>query len=579
MSINKQNIKNLLDKRNIKKVVYVDDDFYTDLYESNFRTYVRENYTNKIEFPFDIVPDDVEITLSNFDYWWESADASIKREYIDNLKIDRNKSDIELRLEQAFDADILQCISHIEFKKIFNNGSEHEYSNDNQLLVLMDKDLGGEDGLNYLSPLQNEPFIACGLFSRMFKIDYEIDEWKKLEYAPNVYPLSKYRLTENEDDFESGLRNVLWLRQISDSKEKIQSIYKEALNSASAELSRLDPASFDNAVIQNSKEEGCWEFEILQRILNIYLRKFIEKQIISKGNFANIQTLTGKLKEISSLPKPVMPTSPSLSLLRHDEIYADAEYINKTFSQISLGDIFEIENVNTAKVELFMLVCQPCNLVLRGSGDRKSKEFVYLLPIEDFFEITDLYDEQQQKKKRQQSFIRILERSYTERIQCVNFARNVRVCPRVLDLVSFNIAGEGKINLDFSIENLENGILFQENMKKQYAKIRNEIEKYESLHEELGKLKIENKSHKLQLQKLISKPFELGKEKLFSIECKKDTRIVDFHFKRVSRYRDSYAQLVLQDFMAYQSRQAFPNDFSIIDDKFYNAEEPKDKVE
>ncbi len=588
MSINKQNIKKLLDKRNIKKVVYVDDDFYTDLYESNFRTYVRENCNNTIEFPFIIVPDDEDVSVSNFDYWWKNTEASIKREFIDNLKIDRNKSEIESRLEQAFDADILQCISHIEFKKIFNNGSEHEYSNDNQLLVLMDKDLGGEDGLKYLSPLQDVPFIACGLFSGTFKIEEEIKQWEQHDYPSNIYPLAKERLTVIEEDFLPGLRNVLWLRQISDSKKKINTIYKNALELASSELSHLDPASFDNAIIQRSKGEGCWEFDMLQRILNILLRINVEKSILKTDNFEDIQSLTGKLKEISSSSVPVRPDPKTLKDIRYNEIYDNPSYINKTYSQIALGDIFQIQ---TGKYRgKYMLVCQPCNLEIRGNGERLSKEFVYLLPIKpkpkyqidipddaNVDKIKEIVQEQLEQLQKPK-YVSVLQDISGEQAECVILSQSIRVSPKVLDLVCFNDKGKAQINPNQTVEQLINCDFLQPNMKKRYDKIRIDLKKYLDLcsNDEINGIP---EPQKIDLLNLIRKPFELATKESIKAKFNPESQLIEFNIERIGRYREAYAQLVLKDFMDYQSRQAYPNDFSIIDDEFYNAEETKPSID
>ena len=70
MDINVENIKELLDSRNIKTIIYVDDDFDILSYKENTQKFIRDSINNpEIDWPFEVV-DDVEITLHFFEDWW-----------------------------------------------------------------------------------------------------------------------------------------------------------------------------------------------------------------------------------------------------------------------------------------------------------------------------------------------------------------------------------------------------------------------------------------------------------------------------------------------------------------------------
>ena len=62
-----------------------------------------------------------------------------------------------------------------------------------------------------------------------------------------------------EDDgkaFLLGLRNVVWLRQISDIKEQAIKLLSNAVSFTINDIRMIDPASFDYAVIRKSVQEG-----------------------------------------------------------------------------------------------------------------------------------------------------------------------------------------------------------------------------------------------------------------------------------------------------------------------------------
>ena len=71
-----------------------------------------------------------------------------------------------------------------------------------------------------------------------------------------------------------------------------------------------------------------------------------------------------------------------------------------------------------------------------------------------------------------------------------------------------------------------------------------------------------SKEPKNQLLKILKKPFELSTERYVMPKYDADNHMVDFGIVRVGRYKELYAQIVLQDFMGYLSRHALPNDFS-----------------
>ena len=559
----KNHIRELIEKRNIKRIVYVDNEFEIDIYKESIKLYLRENISDtSIEWPFPIEAG-IEYAMEACNQWLDdNSNNDCISQFIKERKIKRGTHEIEKILNDILPPEILHCITPSEFKEQYIDNPIYTPTETEQMVVLMDKYLDEDDansGMRLLSPFKNKEYVACGLFSNKFQIHDEINNWNDCDNAKNIYPLSKHRVTEDGKDFLLGLRNVVWLRQISDIKAQILDLYNNAFENTRQDLDSLDPASFDWAIIKSSAHEGCWEFDTMKRIMLLLLNRHIEKLMTEGEDFSKIQELTQILKQISDFPQcNDIPNSKLLKDYYKSEVYADISYINNTYSQIANGDIFEIEGKGE-----YMLCCQPCNLELRKDASRKSSEFVYLLPIEKTFILTE--DSLEQRKKQNKQLYRsILHQLSDEESVCVNLAANVRINPRILDLVSYNKDGLAVIDINKDKEQINDSHIMQANMLTHYHKIYSTICNHVKLCKKIASLPKDTleKGEKQSLLKMLKKPFEMATEKLITVDCNPDTGIINFKIKRIRRYKEPFSQIVLNDFMNYLSRQALPNDFS-----------------
>lgn len=555
MATAESQILELLNKRNIKSVVYVDNDFEKDLYKEPFVRYICQNIeVEEIGLPFP-TEGGIDIAIQEFNRWWEDEDENAIKEECQKRGIARATSVVEAKLLEVLPEGILKCLTPAEYDENYSDYDALGLSVDNQLLVLMDMYLSEGDsssGMRKLTSVKNKDWVSCGLFSDKFDAHQEIDNWLESDTVNNIYPLSKSRVREgNAPNLLQGLHNVLWLRQITDVKKKAISLYESSLNKTSEKLRKLDPASFDHVVIRSSHMEGCWEFDTIKRLLQTIHNRYLELQLLSDDNFKQIQVLTRMLKEMSPLcDGTAVPNNETLRVLYKSEVYDDVDYVNRTYSQITNGDIFRINGKGD-----FMLVCQPCSLELRGDASRKSSEFVYMLPINeiDLSSASSSYD-----------YLSILQPIEGENLKCANLARNIRISPKVLDFVCFNKEGKSIVDVEVEAKNLDGALFMQDNLLARYDKIKQEVGRYVTLCNLVSGLNndIIGKDQKNQLLKILKKPFELATERYITINYDAGQHLVDFGITRIGRYKELYAQIVLQDFMGYLSRQALPNDFS-----------------
>ena len=282
------------------------------------------------------------------------------------------------------------------------------------------------------------------------------------------------------------------------------------------------------------------------RILLLLLDQRVEKLMIQEDAFVTFQYLTKQLKKITSCTADGnQPNTKILESLYTSEIYADISYINRTFSQIANGDIFEIEGRGR-----YMLLCQACNLELRPEGVRKSKDFVYLLPILS-------------GKTPRNSYSSTLQSSTTT-TEYVDLGNSFKINPMILDLVSFDIEGRAILDTRKNADNLEHRQMLQSNLLLCYTSIYRTICQYWGLYNKVKTIHqgLLNQEDEELLLNLLKKALGITNIDLLNIEYDEATSIVDFHVKRVGRYKEPFAHIVLHDFSNYLSRHALPNNFS-----------------
>ena len=552
-------VSKLLSLRKIKKVVYVDEEFGSQLYKDRYVAYIRK-FFNKSWFrlPFDFYKDaGADAILVDFDDWWEKSSEEERMESIQALHINKgNAYKMKNKLESILGNSIEQEYVHpITFQLNFDN-SHYNATSNKQLLVLMDYDLKGVDydGLYYLRCFRNKKNVQCGLFSGTFGKDDEIERWNSLCHQSSyIYPLSKSRIADDDGfTFVEGLRNVLWFRQITEIKKDYTRIFKQATKELSLFMDSFDPSTFNSIVLAKSENEGCWEFDTLHRICCIKLNDEFEKKVVKGHYFQSFQRKVGVLRNLRTKAIDALTTDTQITKeLVELEHFEDNNFINSTYSQIHNGDIFKINN------EHYILLCQPCNLEIRDKGKRKAGELLHIVPMASQEKSIDtarmaLNDFQNKKKKflserkyedlanhssdidfdklipddsdiisQSTSYIKYNGGNYLLR-----YNKAKLVDARTLDLVSFNKTSKATLVIDKRTFKR----YVQPNMQIRYKNITEHIKQQSPNLEDY-------------------KPYGFN-----------GTRIADLDITRIGRLKDPWAQEYLQEFMAYLSRPAYPMD-------------------
>lgn len=528
-------IQKLTQLANIRHIFYVDDDFSGyDLYRGSCYARCREIKDTEKQLPFEC--DTVNFD-NQFDSWWKSG-LDIHK-FISEQAISREETQIESNLQSLCEGGInIHCIAPEQYIEQIREKLEGIPQEEN-ILFLVDKELNGHaDSNRIVDFLRSIPNKYIALFSETFQPEEEISTWLNDNHPKDVYPLAKQRL--DNDSFVEGVRNVIWLKDISSLKIRTIDLLQDSIKKVTKKLESIDPSTFDKTIMDVSKDEGCWEFETLYRIILSMLNQEVQEYMIADENFAHFQEITHNIRNIKET-LPNIQNNPidkeKIQSIQESEWYYSGNYLNSVFSPIQNGDIFTIGQ------KKYMLLCQPCNLAVRDQGKRSHDlDYAYLIPIRNTNEIKIYHEE-----------IKTL----SPNRECADFTNCKRISLDLLDLVSYNEEGISKIDINVAeIQDYRKNIL-QKNMLRRYHKVWKKINKYYQVYKSIQDSPMGRIEKEICLN-FLKRPYEMGDSTLVKVPIHTaNNSIFSFSIQRISRYKEPFVQDLLQKFMRYLSRPGF----------------------
>jgi hypothetical protein len=213
--------------------------------------------------------------------------------------------------------------------------------------------------LTSLEPPDSER-VPSGSLMLISKRDLSDGDYKKA--------VALFRLTAN-------------LPHLHDARDTVLCGLREDMASAIEAVRELPPRVLDDLVYRSSRVEGAWEGETLARIAGLYLMRATRQREIG----VNLKQVIDKARHLSCRVEPIEEiedSSQAAAELHQIENFAPAKWTNGLKLPLANGDIFEVEQDNAGTIETkhFVMVCQPCDLVVRGDGVREARE-ARLLPI------------------------------------------------------------------------------------------------------------------------------------------------------------------------------------------------------
>lgn len=251
-----------------------------------------------------------------------------------------------------------------------------------ETLLLFDRDFSGEgggenEGLRQIQQVQSDEVGFCGLLTHTVSLGEEYAEWQKLADEEGLNPdkfvvIAKERLREeppNYHRFLGMLRLTALSGRYAEVKNRAWSIFENSVDNAKLAMEGLSVLDFDRMVFASSREQSVWEPDTLLRVFGILMRRAASAGLHEDDDF--LEAVAGA-RRVSDAPETIVRalkrddgSNEALEIQRF-ECYDSGEELNRFFVPIDLGDIFRIGS----KCKLYILLAQPCDLVVRKNGKR-----------------------------------------------------------------------------------------------------------------------------------------------------------------------------------------------------------------
>lgn len=177
--------------------------------------------------------------------------------------------------------------------------------------------------------------------------------------------ISKQRLNEEQlEGFVLMVRLAILNPLCERLRAQAADVYDQALAEAKKQLGGVTIYDFERIVFASSRKEGVWEPDTLFRILGLFLRK--EARRIAAIPESPLRPLADQVRLMAGSTNldPKQEKSKATEI-RRLELYEDGDYLNRHFTPIDLGDVYEIVRADCTGGKRYILVAQPCEMMVR----------------------------------------------------------------------------------------------------------------------------------------------------------------------------------------------------------------------
>lgn len=217
----------------------------------------------------------------------------------------------------------------------------------------------------------------CGMLTHTVEKGDEVASWHGLAKSENLdlrffMPIAKTTL-DDAPAFYGAVYRTLINTYCQTMKSLAQDAFTEALKEALERFADLDPIDFEHMVVKSSEVEGVSELETLIRLYGIIQKDRVKAQILQKAGVGDFADAARTVRGIADIGRALSATSQErLHKLRREELYESDQLVNGYNDPLRNGDLFEIGEGEQLK--LWVLIAQPCDLMVRSNGERVREE-------------------------------------------------------------------------------------------------------------------------------------------------------------------------------------------------------------
>lgn len=401
----------------------------------------------------DSIPDDQTVLTVKIRDVWGRLDPAVQRERGQAVVVASRRHDGN----ETNDVADLSILSQLipEAKLVSLSPSQWEAQNVQLLqdsktqrtLFLFDRDFsnaGGdsEGGIKIIASLlarNDTESLICGLLTHTVTPETQPQQWDALSKTHGIprdrfVVIPKLHLSKAPILFAQTLKFAALSPDFTELKRRTKEIIAAAATAAADRVETVSIYDLDHIVFQVSADEGLWEPDMLFRLHAMFHR--LESRRLAHDGGA-LEAIAAKLRTVSGIPTrcDLLPTPDSAWALQREELYELDDHINKNHLPLELGDIFE--RVGGDSVKKYILLAQPCDLMVRGDGKRHPE--LHRVPLAEVVpaERTPHYSEEMPY------FDASPFKKWFVKLKTVHF---VRGC--LLDLCVFNQDGVARLTVD-----------------------------------------------------------------------------------------------------------------------------------
>lgn len=385
------------------------------------------------------------------------------------------------------------------------------------------------------------------IFSRIKSEDVENDFFQVM---------AKSRLSDNSDIERNLVVNIkrLFLRKVSFGIARLLiADVVEAINKTKDDILGQGIYDISSSIYESSHKEGVSEIEVFHRLFSITQRMAIYGALKKSHSIANnLVTLRNINKSIKDDIVPAKPNA-FFADLRRSEVFLNADDINNIFDPLSPGDIFEFSytvNGNQAdiKVQEFILVTQPCDMLLRSKDGGRKTNVGVLVPVKK----VKFGNSRYRDKKASPAYHEFFIDKVSEQAHLAELNSGFHVNLNVLDWCSFNSDGRvvfcskserpALVHLDGHIKRFDELLSLSQPAEKESN---NRFPKVFGLDRPV----FEAEQEQFMLPDFVVE--KVGADyRAFSVPLRRSGRLHGVHFEHL-----------LRSYFSYRARQAFDHDF------------------
>jgi hypothetical protein len=424
------------------------------------------------------------------------------------------------------------------------DGAERFKAVTRKTLFLIDREFDREnvdfDGLQILKNLvDGEAF--CIMFTCHCAENEE--EQRRLDYsrmkeipAHRFSVISKLGANSVVERFTRALRAAFMHRHTGDLAAQLASELKASVDRVTTELTAQSVADIDQAIFENSISEGASELDVLLRIFILHQRRDA-REAFKGDRLRNILVEMRRFRGQTAghLKRDTRISLDRFRLWRQIEVHEDGTIINPIHSPLCCGDIFgcETRDGSTVHRKSFMLLGQPCDLMVRDTGSRTAEAGLFvLLTAESKAEAKETHNAQ-----RYHEIAGVLP---VDKVWRVDFLTAFVVDLSVLDYCVFNQDGRVRLSPET--------VVAEHLLTPGYERVLLDAKK---------------------LARKVLSPACKTPPKQLSVGTrgnkyrgKVDGTVIEYPIQRVGRLESTVAHAVLAAWASYQTRAALDHDFA-----------------